>query len=112
MAFQLRTDESVTHGLRRLARKELQSARRELQTSRPPRDEPVHEARKSVKKVRAILQLIDDDQGGGLNGDQRSLRSVNRTLSDLRDADGVGKAVAGTGSVFHLAAQQEIPARQ
>jgi CHAD domain-containing protein len=87
MAFQLRTDESVTHGLRRLARKELQSARRELQTSRPPRDAPVHEARKSVKKVRAILQLIDDDQGGGLNGDHRSLRSVNRTLSDLRDAD-------------------------
>jgi CDP-glucose 4,6-dehydratase len=25
--------------------------------------------------------------------------------ADLRDADGVGKAVAGTGSVFHLAAQ-------
>jgi hypothetical protein len=40
-----------------------------------------------VKKVRAILQLIDDDQGARLDGDQRSLRSVNRTLSDLRDAD-------------------------
>jgi CHAD domain-containing protein len=87
MAFRLRADESVTHGLRRLVRKEVEAARSELQKTRPPRDEPVHEARKSVKKVRAILRLIKDDHGGGLGGDQRSLRSVNRTLSDLRDAD-------------------------
>lgn len=87
MAFQLRPDESVTHGFQRLARKELKSTRGGLGKSRPPGDEPIHEARKSVKKVRAILQLIDDDGGSGLGGVEKRLRSVSQTLSGLRDRD-------------------------
>jgi CHAD domain-containing protein len=87
MAFRLRPDESVTHGLRRLARKELERARGELRKTNPPRDEAIHEARKSVKKVRAILQLIEDDEGNGVGGSGKRLHSVNRTLSGLRDAD-------------------------
>jgi CHAD domain-containing protein len=95
MAFQLRPDESVTHGFRRVARKELERARDELRKARPPHDEAIHEARKSVKKVRAILQLIDDDGGSGLGGSAKRLRSVNRTLSDLRDADVMIETLAG-----------------
>ena len=87
MAFRLRSDESVAHGLRRLARNELEAVRGELRKTRPPKDEPVHEARKSVKKIRAILQLIDDDAGTGLGRSDKRLRSINRTLSELRDAD-------------------------
>jgi len=87
MAFRLHADESVTHGLHRLSRKELEAARDELRRTRPPHEEPVHEARRSVKKLRAILQLIDDDDGTGLKGSRRRLRSINRILSDLRDAD-------------------------
>src|SRR5689334_894450 len=87
MAFRLRPDESVTHGLRRLARKELERARGELRKTNPPRDEAIHEARKSVKKVRAILQLIEDDEGNGVGGSGKRLHSVNRTLSGHRDAD-------------------------
>ena len=47
----------------------------------------IHEARKRVKKVRAILELIDDDGGSGLAHSEKRLRIVNRTLSTLRDAD-------------------------
>jgi len=87
MAFRLRPDESVTHGFQRLARKELEAARNRLRAARPSRAEAIHEARKSVKKVRAILQLIEDDEGRGLGRSGKRLRSVNRALSGLRDAD-------------------------
>lgn len=87
MAFRLRPDESVTHGFRRLARKELDAARDRLRAARPSRAEAIHESRKSVKKVRAILQLIEDDDGSGLGRSEKRLRSVNRMLSGLRDAD-------------------------
>jgi hypothetical protein len=87
MAFLLRPDESVTRGFRRLARNELEKTRDELRRARPPHDTAIHEARKSVKKVRALLQLIDDDGGRGLGRSETRLRSVNRMLSELRDAD-------------------------
>jgi CHAD domain-containing protein len=87
MAFRLRPGESVARGLRRVARKQLLSARNELRKASPPRDEAIHEARKSIKKVRAVMDLVAADDGRGLAGCWKSMRKVNRTLSDLRDAD-------------------------
>jgi CHAD domain-containing protein len=87
MSFQLRQNESVSHGLQRLARQQLRSARDRLREATPPSDEAIHDARRSVKKVRAIVNLIDADEGRGLNGARKRLRLVNRTLSKLRDAD-------------------------
>src|SRR4051812_6805516 len=87
MAYRLRRDESVANGLRRLGRKEPGAAAVELRRTTPPADEAIHDARKSVKKARAILQVIDADDGSGLSGCRKRLRSVNRTLSALRDAD-------------------------
>jgi CHAD domain-containing protein len=95
MAFRLRSNESISRGLRRLARKELRSARSEVGGRRAPSDEAIHEARKSVKKVRAILQLIEDDDGRGLGRSRKWLRSVNRTLSELRDAAAMLDTLAG-----------------
>ncbi len=93
MAFQVREGESIAHGLRRLARKELRRAREALRQSSPPRDEAIHEARKSVKKVRAIFDFIAEDHGRGLTACKKQLRSVNRTLSRLRDADAILEAL-------------------
>jgi CHAD domain-containing protein len=53
----------------------------------PPRDDAVREIRKSVKKTRAILQLIDADNGQGLAESAKRLNAINRRLSELRDAD-------------------------
>jgi len=86
MAFRLRRDESTTHGLRRAARKELRAAARGV-GGRSPDDSAIHEARKSLKKTRAILDLIDADGGQGLGASTKSLRKVNRALSRIRDAD-------------------------
>ena len=86
MAFRLKTQETVAHGLRRLARNHLQAARDELRKSRPPPGAAIHEARKSLKKVRAIRGLIEADEGSGVRRADKALRKVNRTLSELRDA--------------------------
>jgi CHAD domain-containing protein len=43
--------------------------------------------RKSIKKVRAILKLIEAAGGEGLTRCQKQLGSVGRKLSDIRDAD-------------------------
>jgi CHAD domain-containing protein len=87
MAFRLRPREPVADGLRRLATKSLRSARTELQRANPPRDEAIHEARKDIKKVRAIIDVLEADHGVGLAGCKKQLRRVNRPLSGLRDAD-------------------------
>jgi CHAD domain-containing protein len=87
LAYRLRPDESVARGLRRLARKELGKTRDALGRASPPRAEAIHEARTRIKKVRAIVELIDADRGDGLSGCKKRLRAINRTLSCLRDAD-------------------------
>src|ERR1043166_4315885 len=87
MAFRLKAGESVRGGVRRLAAKELGRARQRLRGANRPSDEAVHEARKSVKKARAIMQLIDNDRGRHLERSRKRLRSINRRLSPVRDAD-------------------------
>jgi CHAD domain-containing protein len=87
MAFCIRPRESIAHGLRRLAKKELASACEQLLRTKRPDDEAIHEARKSVKKVRAIIHLIETDDGRGLRRATKRLRAANRRLSQTRDAD-------------------------
>jgi CHAD domain-containing protein len=104
MAFQLRATESVAHGLRRLARKELKTAHTALTRSGHPSDETIHEARKSIKKVRAILKIFEGNTSRDLNHGNKRLRKANRVLSRLRDADArlemLGKVKAKNPALF------------
>ena len=87
MAFRLKHEETAAHGVRRLAAKQLRSARDQLRKSAVPADEAIHEARKSLKKTRALLQLIDADGGRVRRKEEKALRDVSGVLSRLRDAD-------------------------
>jgi CHAD domain-containing protein len=87
MPFRLHSSESIADGLRRLAREELGSISKHLNGAAPPRDDAIHEIRKSVKKTRAILQVVDADNGRGLAKSAKRLHAINRRLSALRDAD-------------------------
>ena len=93
MSFELKPREQVNSGLRRLVRKELRAARRELDEKHPPPPNAIHEARKSLKKARAILSLIDDDAGRGIGRAKKRLRKIGHTLSQLRDADAMVEIV-------------------
>jgi CHAD domain-containing protein len=87
VAFRIKSDESVTHGLRRLAAKNLRAAADELERGAESNDVAIHKARKRVKKVRALAHLVKSDRGRHLRGSRKRLRAVNRSLSALRDAD-------------------------
>jgi CHAD domain-containing protein len=87
MSFRLQSTESIADGLRRLAREELRSISKHLNGAAPPRDDALHEIRKSVKKTRAILQVVDADNGRGVGKSAKRLHAINRRLSALRDAD-------------------------
>ena len=96
MAFRLRAEESVAHGLRRLAKKNLRAALDQLSRTSPPSDEAVHEARTRLKKARAILHTIQVDDGR-LNRDEKRLRKISRILSSLRDADAMEQVFVKLG---------------
>jgi hypothetical protein len=83
VAFRFRKNESISKGLRRLLEKELRSAIDQL--SSEPADESIHEARKSIKKVRAILQLVGERIAAGHAATR--LRRAGHLLAPLRDVD-------------------------
>src|SRR5262249_51546885 len=47
----------------------------------------IHDARRAIKKSRAILDVIEEDGGRGLGKDRKRLRKSARMLSPFRDAD-------------------------
>jgi len=87
MAYRLKNGEGAPEGLRRIAREELASAAAGLrQASARTRDDAIHDARKSIKKVRAILRLVRGELGRTYALENRRLRDVARGLSVYRDA--------------------------
>jgi CHAD domain-containing protein len=86
VAYRFEPGESVREGLRRIAREELSSAADGLrQATARTRDDAIHEARKSVKKVRAILRLMRGELGDTYRIENRRLRDVAGRLSAYRD---------------------------
>jgi CHAD domain-containing protein len=87
MAYRFKRGESVPDAARRIAREELKSVVDQLgENAKGNRDEAIHEARKSIKKVRALMRLLQKPLGSRYQRENRKLRKVARTLSELRDA--------------------------
>src|SRR5262245_12474922 len=88
MAFALQADESLRKGLRRIARKELEAVQEHVAgPSHGSRDAAVHEARKSFKKVRAILRLVRPAIGErSYRYENTAFRDAARPLTEVRDA--------------------------
>jgi CHAD domain-containing protein len=78
--------ESISHGLRRLSKKELASALDSIRRGSPTDERAVHEARRSIKKLRALLRIVEKDDGRTGRGSRKQLRSVSQRVSRLRDA--------------------------
>lgn len=87
MSYRINPKASVPDDLKRIAREELESgSRRLLQATDTSRDEAIHEARKSLKKTRAVLRLVRSELGADGRQQNQRLRDLGRTLSDYRDA--------------------------
>ena len=90
MAYHLKACEPVPGEIRRIVREELESAADRLSgQSERNRDEAIHEARKSVKKIRAILRLVRPELGEVYGVENVGLRDLGRKLSDFRDAGAI-----------------------
>ena len=87
MAYRLERDESVIVGLRRVVRDEIASATAHLAGDKKTnRDKAIHEARKSIKKVRALLRLMRSELGPTYALENGRLRDIAHRLSEFRDA--------------------------
>lgn len=85
MAYRLRAGESIPENIRRIVQEELEAAADQLANGNR-RDEAIHEARKSVKKIRGVLRLMRPELGGVYANETASFRDIGRRLSDIRDA--------------------------
>jgi CHAD domain-containing protein len=87
MAYRLEHDESVIAGLTRVVREEMESAHGQLSGEKKTRrDKAIHESRKHIKKVRALLRLMSGELGDTGKRENARLRDIARRLSDFRDA--------------------------
>jgi CHAD domain-containing protein len=87
MPFRLRARETPADGLRRVAREELRLAIRTLRgTARE--SVRVHNARKHLKKLRALLRLARGHTGRAFfRARNRRLRDLGHKLAPMRDAE-------------------------
>jgi CHAD domain-containing protein len=90
MGYRLKRSESVPEGIRRIASEELESAVSQLSDGQESnRDQVIHEARKSVKKLRAVLRLMQMELGDAYREESSILRDAGCKLSRFRDAGAI-----------------------
>jgi CHAD domain-containing protein len=79
-------DETVANAVPRIGRRQARKATQKLAKQTSPRQR-VHEARTYVKKLRALLRLVEPALGKVYRREDERLRELGRTLSRLRDAE-------------------------
>jgi CHAD domain-containing protein len=85
--YYLKSGERVPAGIRRIIREEIVSAARELSgAGSTNRDEAIHEARKSMKKIRGAMRLMRPELDAIYPPENAWFRDVGRRLSQFRDA--------------------------
>jgi hypothetical protein len=87
--FVLLSDETAASGCRRIALGQLDLAIELLggESSTPP-EEAVHETRKALKRVRALMRLLEDELGAKRADRERAiLRGAATRLAGARDAE-------------------------
>jgi len=94
MAFQLKAKESVSAGIMRNVRLQIEKALQHLGAKGKPRkdgaseSDAVHEVRKCFKKVRAALRLVRDELGDDVYREENwCFRDAARPLTQVRDAE-------------------------
>jgi CHAD domain-containing protein len=88
MSYELRNNETLGDGMRRIICKQIEGAIEASTAERNGKGSPVHETRKHLKKARAAVRMISDEVlRAHLQREHRCLRKVARLISDIRDAE-------------------------
>lgn len=86
MSYRFERGEAIPKEIRRIAAEQIDSALEKLNGKAAARDEAVHEARKCIKKLRALLRLVEKELGEVFETENTRLRDAGRVLSAFRDA--------------------------
>lgn len=87
MIYQFRNHEPPADAVRRVAREKVGSVNRCLSKVRKNLDDCVHEARKDLKKLRALARIVRDTVGEEVyQQENRCYRDAARSLAPMRDA--------------------------
>jgi CHAD domain-containing protein len=99
--FRLTKGDPVAKDLTRVVAEEIDAAMTELRKEdESVRDRSIHEARKSIKKLRAIVRMLMPGLGPAGNRDDSALRDTGRALSKLRDAAALIETVEALSERF------------
>lgn len=89
------TQESISERLQHFALAQLDLAINYLTAARHKPDTAIHETRRCLKRVRALLRLVKAELPATVyDRDNLYLRNIGRQLSALRDAAVVGETLA------------------
>ena len=92
MPYRLRKKESITSAVRRMVREEIDKAIEELKGVATGRPEGLHESRKRIKKLRALVRLVSPRLDDGAGRVIELLRLAAAPLSGARDAQAMVEA--------------------
>ncbi len=89
-SYRLKENESPSAGIRRIALGRAEKAIEELDAAAAGNDfaDSIHAARKDLKKLRAVANLVRPELGGDLHrAEDRRYRAAGRLLAQSRDAE-------------------------
>lgn len=90
MGFRLKAGQTVSSELRRIVLRQLNRAASELTLiGDPESDEAIHDARRRVKKIRAIIRLVRPVLAADGRRTDPDLRRVSHLLAPVADGQGV-----------------------
>jgi CHAD domain-containing protein len=108
MPYRLKLDEPVVEGVRRIGVAQIDRAAKEL--ARNDRDKGIHEARKSFKRIRALLDASRPALKPKIyRRENRRFRDLGRALAGPRDMHVMRQTLAKLAEQRGLGAAGEVP---
>ena len=89
MDYRFKHKEPVAEGVRRIVDEQIDMAIRQLSDRADDPHDGIHEARKCLKRIRAVLHLLRPTLGSVYSRENAVFRDVGRELSGIRDAEAV-----------------------
>lgn len=100
-SLQLGESEPLGMGVKRVTMEQLEHAATGFFDRDAPLGDAVHESRKSIKRVRALLRLVRGELPGKVyRFENRSLRDTSRLVSEIRSARGVLDAATSIQGLY------------
>lgn len=87
MSFRFKRKEKVSTGIKRMVVEEIDSVLDLIRLTSGDHTEAIHDSRRSLKKIRAVVRLIRDELGEKLyKQENHCFRDAARKISSLRDS--------------------------